>query len=355
MSRQRADKPWLHTVSGFYCATIAGKRVYLDRDFKVACQKLKRMQAEAKRRSDPARRDWLDAPFIELVNEFLDDIKARRSPGTYRNCQERLARSMEVISPDLRVGEVRRYHLSKIEQKLGGNYSSATIRDTLATVQQVFNFAVRNDLLDYSPVAGYRKPSARGRSRLVTPAEFQTLLKYSDVCFRRFLLALRLTGCRPGEARMLTWEMVDLENGLWVLTTHKTISMQRDPTPRIIPLPPAIWNLCRWLARRPHSANDPVFLNSRGKAYTKDGVSRKLARIRTRARIEKRGGENLVLYSNRHTYATRAVGRVSDTELASLMGHTTTKTLRRYVHLNAEHLRDVQRRLQRSSAGQESA
>ena len=52
------------------------------------------------------------------------------------------------------------------------------------------------------------------------------------------------------------------------------------------------------------------------------------------------------MYSHRHTFGTEATGKVSDIELAEILGHTDTRTTRRYVHLNAERLRDSQRRIE---------
>ena len=68
-------------------------------------------------------------------------------------------------------------------------------------------------------------------------------------------------------------------------------------------------------------------------------------RIRRRAGIQVKAGEQLVMYSNRHTYATEAVGKISDTELAELLGHTDLSMLSRYVHLNVNRLREAQHRL----------
>ena len=41
MARKSSGKPWLHGASGWWCATIGGKRKKLDKDYKVACRKLK--------------------------------------------------------------------------------------------------------------------------------------------------------------------------------------------------------------------------------------------------------------------------------------------------------------------------
>ncbi len=343
MSRQHFKRPWLHAASGYYCTSTDRKRVYLDKDYRVACQKLRALRL-AEKAPKPGMMEWLDASFSQLADEFLDDVKARKRPETHRAYQDRLLRALRVLGTELRVGEVGKLHLAKIEQALIATHSPTTIKDTLAVVQTVFNWAVRHDLLEVNPLAGYQKPRARMRTRVIEEAEFRSLLRHSDASFRKALIALRLTGCRPGELRELIWEWVDLDNGLWILPLHKTITTQRQPRPRMIPLPAPIWRLCRLLAQQPHQHADHVFTNSRGKPYTKDCFCRKLARVRKRARIGLKGGERLVLYSARHTFATHSAGRVTDMELAELMGHTDTRTTRRYVHLNAGRLREIQQR-----------
>ena len=345
MSNREPFEPWFHQASGFWCKKVRQKVHYLARNYKTAKKRLRQL-LEAKEAGDPLACQWLAAPFATLADEFLNDIQALRAAGTYRNNREQLLRALQIIGPAIRVGEIRRFHLRKIERAMVGKYSAATVRDTLSSVQHVFNWAIEMELLDSTPIAKYKKPAGGNRSRITTPEEFQALLRHTDRSFQRFLIALRATGCRPGEVRSLLWTMVDLDNGLWVLPRHKTVTMQREPLPRVIPLPSAVLKLCHWLARKPHRTDDHVFVNQRGVPYSKDCCVRKMDRLRKRAGIEVKNGENLVLYSNRHAYATNAVGKVSDVELAEVMGHTTTRTLRRYVHLNAERLRAIQQRIQ---------
>jgi integrase len=343
--RQDPFEPWPHKASGFWCKKINGKVEYLSRDYSTAKRRLRQM-IDAAKRGQSLTREWLEAPFSDLADEYLNDVKARRAAGTYENYRLQLLRAIRIMGRDLLVREIRRLHLAKIEQGMTGNYSAACVRDTLAAVQQVFAWAVRHDVLDVNPVAGYAKPRCSGRTRLVTAEEFDALVKNADEHFQRFLLALRWTGCRPGELRQLTWDMVDLDNGLWIIPKHKTITMQKEPAPRVIPLPEALWELCHELARTPHKQSDHVFVNLHGQPYKKSCLVLKMARLRKRAGIERKRGENLVLYSHRHTYATVAIGNVADAELAELLGHTTTRTLRRYVHFDAVRLREIQRRAQ---------
>jgi integrase/recombinase XerD len=351
MARKPSDKPWLHGASGWWCATIDGKRKKLDRDEKAAQRKLKVLRKLAKR-GGVSSRDWLDATFSELADEYLDHVKATKQPGTYRSFRYGILRALKILGSSLRICEMRKFHVAKIHQELAkAEYSPTTIKDTITTVRQVLNWAVENEYIDSSPVPRYReKPQARQRSRTITKDEFKALLRHTDRPFRRFLITLLRTGCRPGELRSLIWEWVDLEQGLWIIPEHKTITRMKKPRPRIIPLPRTALMMCRWLARKPHAPEDHVFLNARGKPYTKDCLVEKMSRLRERAGITMKGGERLVLYSARHTFGTETVGKIGDIELAELMGHSDLQMTRHYTHLNAERLRDIQRRAQRGHA-----
>ena len=339
----RSAKPWFHKKSGYWCTSKQGRRIYLDREYRVAAAKLRQLRA-SDLRVEHGGNEWLDAPFAVLADEFMEDVKARRAEATYQSYRYRLGRALRILGPKLRVGELRKIHLAKIEQKLTGTVSPTTVKDTIATVQCVFSWAVKHDLLIENPLIGFEKPRGRSRTRIITPTEFQSLLRHADPSFRRFLIALSRTGCRPGEARLLTWEAVDLEQRLWILHKHKTVTRQRCPMPRIIPLDTTLWKLCCWLRKRMPSGTDHVFLGGNAKPFGKDMICRKMARLRKRAGIQLKGGEQLVLYSTRHTFGTASSGRISDIELANLMGHTDIRTTQRYVHLNAERLRDALRR-----------
>ncbi len=76
--RPSPRKPWFHSPSGFWCAQIQGQRHYLDRDPVAAQRKLNKLLQEQKR-GEGGCRAWLDAPFADLADEFLDDVQARRA------------------------------------------------------------------------------------------------------------------------------------------------------------------------------------------------------------------------------------------------------------------------------------
>jgi len=286
MPRKASDKPWLQNATGWWCATVGGKRVYLAKDYKLACRKLKVLLTQW-RQEGTFNRDWLTIPFCQLADEFLVDVKLRRKPGTYTAYRYDLLRALRVLGKSLRVGEIRKFHLAKVEQVLiKAGCSPTTIRSTITTVQGVLGWGVRQQYLDSNWLAGYEKPRPRRRTRIVTPREFRALLRRADRHFKCFLIALRLTGCRPAEVRGLIWEWVDLEQGVWIIPEHKTITRQREPQPRIIPLPGLLLRLCRWLGRQPHGRRDHVFLNKHSRPYSKDCLVQKMDRLRDKAGIE---------------------------------------------------------------------
>ncbi len=346
MGRKPSDKPWHHNPTGYWCVTLDGKREYLDRDYQVACRKLKALKARRKRERAGGR-EWLDQPFSVLADEYMADIKARKKAATYSAVRYSLLRALKILGSTLRVAEVRKLHLAKIEQALtAAEYSPTTVKHTIAAVQGVFHWAVKHEVLDVNPLVGYDKPKAHRRTRVITPEEYEKLLAKADPNFSRVITVLRLTGCRPGEVRTLIWEWVDLESKLWIVPDHKTVTRQANPQPRIIPLPDKIVEMCKELAQQPHKIENHVFLNKFGKPYTKDCFVRKMDRLRKRAGIEVKAGERIVLYSNRHTYGTEKSARVSSIELAELMGHTDVRTTQRYTHFNTDRLHDIQRRAQ---------
>jgi len=368
MSRPIPDKPWFHKASGFWCAQIDGKRIYLSRNERSAQAKLNRKLAQ--QRSGEVDRDWLEAPFLELVQEFLDDVKNRKSDDAYKTYLYCTNEALKILKK-IPVGDLRKIHLVKIEQALRGKmvqpqprkprydkagneipdtrkprpYSPTTITKVIYSVQRVLNWAVEHELIDRSPIGKYRRPRERSRSRVITADEFARMVAVAKPVFVDVLHVMRATGCRPKEVRTLTWSMVDLDSGLWIIPVHKSTETAEEPRPRVIPLDSMILAICQRLSAAPHTPDDFVFLNTEGRPWTKGALVQQMDGVRHRAGIEIKAGERVVLYSNRHTFGTESVGKISDIELAELMGHSTTRTTKKYVHMNTDRLKDIRRRL----------
>ncbi len=124
-----------------------------------------------------------------------------------------------------------------------------------AAAQRALNWAVVMGLIRENPLRGFSAPWERRVGRDMKPEEFQAALRFSDPPFRRFLVALRLTGARPGELRVLRWEHIDWQLCVATLPTHKT--QKKTKRPRVIVLVPAMVKLLQ-VIRRDHAHGPPA-------------------------------------------------------------------------------------------------
>ena len=85
MARRSTGKPWLHEKSGYWCTSVDRKRVYLDKDYKVACRKLRQLKADRKKSDQGASNEWLVAPIGAWPHRHTQSRTFRRpvSPEEY--------------------------------------------------------------------------------------------------------------------------------------------------------------------------------------------------------------------------------------------------------------------------------
>jgi integrase len=163
----------------------------------------------------------------------------------------------------------------------------------------------------------------------MTDDEFQTLLRGSDAAFRRFLIFLKFTGCRPGKAASMRWADVDFEQRAVVLKEHKTA--RKTGRPRIIPLVPTVVKLLLWMRERAKGKGfdqDRAFVNRRGNALSRGWLSLKMQRLRKRLGLPK----GVTYYGLRHRYGLMGIRNGVNLKLLSLcMGHVRTQMTEHYI------------------------
>ncbi len=170
-------------------------------------------------------------------------------------------------------------------------WSDWTKNGAVRNVQVAFNYAAKKKitpkktLIRDNPFRGVTHRTGMPR-RDMSHAEFQALLRASGgknwkkptpgARFRRILLYLWLTGCRPSEAAALTWDNLDFERRFVTLKEHKTSRMQKTPQPRVIPLHPVLIKLLRWIQSQ--DEGHTVFLNRRRAPWDKDTLAQRVRR-----------------------------------------------------------------------------
>jgi integrase len=275
--------------------------------------------SQAKAADDPAVAPWLTVGHV--LRGFLRHSRAEHSPET-ADWHQRLLEPFVRTWGNARVGRLRKQHvLTWVKAK---KYNPTSAAKAIGVLKRAFNWAVEEEHIPRNPVAHVRKPRPQTRDRTLTPDERKLILdSIRDEAFRQFVMALSSTGCRPGEVARVTAADADLVNGLWVLRRHKT--QAKTGKPRTVYLCAEALALTRLLAAQP--PDGPLFLNSRGRPWTRNAVRIRFRRLR--ARFPQLKG--VVAYTFRSTFATDALeGGVPDTTVSTLLGHTNTATLHRF-------------------------
>lgn len=331
----RSATVWWNKQKRAWCTEIGGRRQVLAKgrsNRRAAVTKLKALVEEQQLLAEVNGA----ISVARLCDEFLADAQQHLAASTFESyryaCQKFVdlfgGRAAHTIEPL----DVNRFSIGLKE----------TLNDTsrgivLRSVMRCFNWGVEMRLIPPHRLGTIRKPQSRERDRFLSDEEFRQLLRAtnadngprSGAVFRRFLLAMEWTFCRPGELSQLKWEHVRWNENVALLPHHKT---KRTGKPKIIPLIPRMKRLLQWIQAR--STSEYCFVNSKNRPWTRGALEKRMDTLR-----EKTGLKDVVPYTLRHRAATKAIIRTGDLKMTSLMlGHNSTRTTERYTHLAQEHL-----------------
>jgi site-specific recombinase XerD len=218
------------------------------------------------------------------------------------------------------------------------NRSASTAAVRYRSLQQFYGWAVRDGLIESSPMATTRPPTIPEKLVPVVPlSDLQKLLK---ACEGRDFLALRDTalirlmlepgGMRRGEVVGLTVDAVDLEDDTVVV-------LGKGKRPRAIPYGAktgqALTRYLRARAQHPHAKlTDALWLAQKG-PLTDNGLAQMLER-----RCEQAGIPKIKPHQLRHTSADMwlAESGGDETSAMRLFGWRSRQMLQRYAASNAD-------------------
>jgi integrase len=195
----------------------------------------------------------------------------------------------------------------------------------------MFNLAIRRKWRADNPAVGVKRNFEDKRHRYLSPDEIARLVAALDGHPQRMSAAalrlLLLTGARRGEVLGATWDMFDLERGIWTKPSAHTKQRRLHR----VPLSSPALELLRDLRKR---ANGPyVFPGSRGLPLRE--VKRTWASVCQTARLS-----DCRIHDLRHSFASiLASSGASLPVIGRLLGHTQSATTDRYAHLFDEPLR----------------
>lgn len=334
----KGPKPFYRKQTKAWYVQIGKKQHNLGKNKKEAWAKYHALMADRQDIED-------DTTVAQLIDRYLEWCKNHRAKRTYDWYAWHLNSLLDSVGCRLKVRDIKPYHATRwLDERYKG--TSDTYRcGAVRTLKRAFNWAVKEGYLARSPVANVSRPVQRSRIAYLTPVQWQELAKEvkerEDPDFLDIITVMKLTGCRPQEARWVEARHFNRETECWVFPVEESKGKRER---RIVYLTDADGTALEITRRRALKyPKGPLFRNSRGNGWTSDALNCSCRRYR------KRMGFQIFPYIFRHTFATDAIVRGVDLmTIATLMGHKDLTMLTRiYQHLNlkCDHLKDAMRQI----------
>jgi integrase/recombinase XerD len=214
----------------------------------------------------------------------------------------------------------------------------------LSTLRRFYRYLLREEVRDSDPTAQLESPRlGKPLPKSLTEDEVNTLLNQPDdnealgLRDRAMLEVLYATGLRVSELVALTFEQVNLRQGL-------VRCIGKGNKERLVPLGEVAMD---WLQRymlesRPILLNgqisEDMFPTRRGKAMTRQAFWYLIKRYAKTADIEK----ELSPHTLRHAFATHLLNHGADLRVVQLLlGHSDLSTTQIYTHVAKERLKSL--------------
>ena len=272
---------------------------------------------------------------------FLDSLAGKnRSGATVRAYQTDIAQfisflhanNVSIRTPaEVEKIDVMEYLSSLAKRELTG---IARARK-MSAIREYFRFLEGVGVIAKSPTTGIETPKREKNSRqYLRSDEYTKMLSLAGANPRDYaiLQVFLQTGIRVSELAHLKIEDIDFIKP--AITVRGKGSVERE----IALEKKGIHALKSYLAVRPESFSDRVFLNYQGEPISERGIRKLVVKYRVEAGITKKAS----CHTLRHTFATyKAEKGVSTYQLQQWLGHANLNTTQIYVHLGKQNAKKI--------------
>ncbi|MFZ4772688.1 MAG: tyrosine-type recombinase/integrase [Chlamydiia bacterium] len=238
---------------------------------------------------------------------------------------------------DIPLLQIKGEVLAKCRTKLleEGDRSPSTVNRYIASISAVFTHGVKEcGWLESNPMLRISKlKEPPGRDRLLSPEEYERLIKASEASKNRYLKTIILiavtTGMRQGEILSLHWEDIDFDREHIHIRTSKNGKSRRVP----LDFEVAIHLRTLSLTRSTHTAY--IFASST--RFGKISIRKAFEEALKRANIH-----HFHFHDIRHAYSTYSnMDGGSGITLMTSLGHSSMQMTTRYTHAGVNEMRTL--------------
>jgi len=270
--------------------------------------------------------------FADLVQEYIPYAEANKATSTVYKDASRLRRLRRAFG-DKELSEITAHDIERYMQDRRKKAQPGTVNRELALLKHMLHKATDWGYLRTNParmIKLFKEPP--GRVRWLNDGERERLL---DECRRSpnpllypIVLTALYTGMRKGELQRLTWDDVNFEAPISIITIRHT----KNNEVRYVPINRDLLPVLRCLFNtRPHAHY--VFSKPDGTAYGDWRRSFNTACRQT-------GIEHFRFHDLRHTFASYlGMSGCNAFEIKALTGHRTLAMVARYTHISDSRLK----------------
>lgn len=282
-----------------------------------------RLMNEAKQRKLTVQRRTLT--LAEFSKRFLAWVESTRlepeSKEYYRSGWRMLAQTP--------ISGVRLAHITTDEaEALRFDHSPANANRALRTLRRMLGKAAEWGMITAAPRIKLAKEY--GRSAIIDGDTEHRLLAVAKQPLQDVLILILDSGMRPGEVFQMRWEDIAWDRGMIFIPRGKTARSRR-----FIPMSERV---TKALHLRRNGQTEGWVFPSDSKCGHLTTVAKSFEDARRIAGVSK----DVVLYSARHTFATKVMGATGDLSLVMrALGHTNAQTAMIYQHPSLETVRNI--------------
>ncbi len=297
---------------------------------------MKQLLCEVK---EPRKRNELIDAFSAYIR--LERGRSQRTAEAYAGDLDDYARFLDKDRDEAKLAkaslnDARRYVMTLMGQR---KYSAAAVRRRIASLRGFYRFLKRSGRRADDPLVDFEAPKApKTLPKVLTVREVQKLLGARVHPDDEFLYArdhamfelLYASGIRIAELVGLDTADVDRERRTLRVTgkgNKQRMTLMNKTTVRAIN---------RWLAVRPASQSDALFVNKSGGRITTRTVQYAFSDFKRAAGIERFASPHTL----RHSFATHLLENGADLMvIKELLGHENLSTTQIYTNVSLEHIR----------------
>lgn len=275
------------------------------------------------------------APSVnDLVDYYLGEYAKQRdnTPGYIADTRKMLDRFVTRSLGTRKAADVTKADIRRLHASLKATPYQAN--RLLAALNKLFVLGVDEFGVPSNPCGDLSKFREEKRERFLSSAEIRNLFELmaahpNQACANAVRLLL-LTGARKNELLRATWDMFDLEQGLWIKPSHHT----KQKKEHRVPLSAPVLEILRGMQATRDSGTPFLFpgrkLPGRDEVSPLEDIRRFWDSIREAAGIEE-----LRVHDLRHSAASLQVSAgVPLHVVGKTLGHTQAKTTERYAHVS---------------------